>query len=79
MEKKQNIVGLTVQKLRYQQELTQDLLAARCATHGWDVSRGTLAKIEAGVRCVTDDELLILSKALRVQIAALYPAHLRVR
>ena len=73
MARPQNIVGPQVRKLRYQQELKQEDLAARCGVQGWDLSRGTLSKIEAQLRCVTDSELEILAKALKVEIAALYP------
>ena len=73
MSGKQNIVGEQVRKERYQLGLTQDMLAAKCAAQGWDVSRGTLAKIEARVRCVTDTELLVLAKALKVSLVSLYP------
>ena len=73
MAKPQNIVGPQVRKLRYGQELKQADLAARCGVLGWDLSRGTLSKIEAQLRCVTDAELEILARALRIEIAALYP------
>ena len=67
------MVGPQIRKLRYEQGITQEMLAARCARHGWDLSRGTLSKIEAQVRCVTDAELLVLAKALKVSIEKLYP------
>jgi transcriptional regulator with XRE-family HTH domain len=73
----QNIVGAQVRKIRYTQGLTQDLLAARCGTLGWDLSRGTLAKIESGLRCVTDHELWYLAAALRVSLESLYPPGMR--
>jgi len=66
-----NIVGPQVRKLRYQRGLTQELFAARCSVLGLELSRATLSKIEAQLRCVTDSELLILAKALRVEITAL--------
>jgi hypothetical protein len=47
-------------------------LAARCGVLGWDLSRATLSKIEAQLRCVTDTELEILAKALKVEIAELF-------
>ena len=74
MAKPQNIVGPQVRKLRYQLGLKQEDLAARCGVLGWDLSRGTLSKIEAQFRCVNDAELEILAKALKVEIASLYPA-----
>jgi len=73
MAKPQNIVGPQIRKIRYQQELTQEMLAARCARYDWDISRATLSKIEAQLRCVTDSELLVLAHALGVEIDELYP------
>jgi len=73
MTHKQNIVGPQIRKIRYQQELTQEMLAARCARFGWDISRATLAKIEAQLRCVTDAELLVLTRALHVKFDDLMP------
>ena len=43
----QNVVGPQIRRLRVQAGLTQDAVAARCGVVGWDVSRGTLEKIEA--------------------------------
>lgn len=70
--KKQNTVGPQIRKIRYQKEMTQEMLTARCNRAGWDLSRGTLAKIEAQVRCVSDSELVVLAKALSVNINALF-------
>ena len=68
-----NVVGPAVRRLRYNQKLTQDLLAARCAVAGCDISRSTLAKIEAQIRGVSDVELFVLASVLRVQIEELFP------
>jgi hypothetical protein len=54
--------------------MTQNALAAKCGVLGRDLSRATLSKIEAQLRCVTDGELEFLARALRVEIPALYPA-----
>jgi transcriptional regulator with XRE-family HTH domain len=48
--------------------LTQEQLAARCQTVDWDVTRGTLAKIESGVRRLNDAEVVVLAKCLKVGI-----------
>ena len=71
--KPQNVVGAQVRKLRYARDLSQDELSARCNVFGWDISRGTLAKIEAGVRCVKDAELYVLAKVLKTEPNDLYP------
>jgi len=52
--------------------MSQEMLAARLGRVGWDISRGTLAKIEAGIRCVSDKELLLLAKGLRVTVETLF-------
>ena len=72
-KKSQNIVGPQIKKLRYQQGLTQELFAARCSVLGLELSRATLSKIEAQLRCVTDSELVMLAEALRVDAAFLLP------
>ena len=73
MTNRQNIVGPQVRKMRDQQNMTQEALAARCGVLGWDLSRGTLSKIEAQLRCVTDTELRVLADALKVGLDDLYP------
>ncbi len=72
-EKLQNIVGPQIRKLRYQQGLTQEMFAARCTIRGMELSRATLSKVEARLRCVTDQELEIFAETLGVEIKALYP------
>jgi DNA-binding XRE family transcriptional regulator len=75
----QNIVGRQIGRIRSNRSLTQAMLAARCGVAGWDISRGTLAKIEAGVRCVTDFEFAVLAIALKVPLHELYPAEIASR
>ena len=45
MAKPQNIVGEQVRKLRYEQGLTQEMLAARCEILGLEMSRATLSSV----------------------------------
>ena len=73
MAKFQNIVGPQVRKLRDQRGLTQEMLAARCSVLGLELSRASLSKIEAQLRCVTDAELVVLAKALRVDVTQVLP------
>mgnify|MGYP003592604818 CR=1 FL=1 len=72
-----NIIGAQLRRLRYSKDLTQGELAARCGVAGFDISRGTLSKIEAGLRCVSDKELILLAKALRVPIDQLFENRVR--
>jgi transcriptional regulator with XRE-family HTH domain len=72
--KAQNVVGPQIRRLRNAANLTQEQFSARCGVLGWRLSRSTLAKIEAQVRCVSDAELFVLGKALRKEIDQLYSA-----
>lgn len=67
-----NVVGVNIRQLRKQQKITQEQLSAKCNVIGLDISRGTLAKIEAGVRQVTDVEIVMIARALRVNEGALF-------
>jgi transcriptional regulator with XRE-family HTH domain len=72
-----NIVGPQVRRLRVASGMSQAAFAASCQRGGWDVGRAVLAKIECGIRCVEDHELLELAKALRCPVADLYPARVQ--
>ncbi len=67
-----NIIGPQVRHIRESENLTQDQLAARCNVLEWNISRGTLAKIESQVRRITDFEVALLAKALKVDIGVLF-------
>jgi transcriptional regulator with XRE-family HTH domain len=63
-----NIIGKRVQKARqnFSPPMSQKELASRLHAKGWKISRGSLAKIEVEIRRVTDQELVLLAKALEV-------------
>jgi transcriptional regulator with XRE-family HTH domain len=67
-----NACGRIVAKLRTQQDLSQQDLAGRLAAVRWIVSRDVIKRIESGEREVTDIELKVLAKALRVPVAVLF-------
>jgi transcriptional regulator with XRE-family HTH domain len=74
-----NVVGDTIRRLRNAQNLSQEKLAARCGVAGFEISRGTLAKIEAQIRGVTDIELFVLAHVLGIQMEELFPPRFRAR
>ena len=74
-----NIVGPQVRLRRNELGLTQEEFAAQCQLGGLDISRGTLSQIEAQLRCVTDDELFVLAKILKVTTDSLFPLEFRRR
>ena len=63
-----NIVGRRVQEARqkFKPPLSQEALAVRLELEGWKISRGTVSKIEAGIRQVTDFEVMALARTLKV-------------
>lgn len=69
-----NLVGPTIRRLRVERDLTQDALAARCQLAGWDLSRATLSKIEAGLRRINDAEIYKMAEVLEVDLIDLFPA-----
>jgi len=71
------VVGPQIQLVRYRLGLTQEQLAARCQLLGLDISRSTLAQIEARFRCVTDSELFLFSRVLGVATDSLFPEEMR--
>jgi len=67
MEPPKNIVGPVIRRLREKKKLTQAELATKLNLAGWDLSRDTLAKIEAQVRCVTDYEIPVLAISVGIE------------
>lgn len=67
-----NVIGPRIKSIREGLGLTQDQLAARCNLTGWDISRGTLAKMEARVRRITDLEIVKIAKVLKVPVSELF-------
>lgn len=70
----QNIVGkrVKVARLSATPQITQESLATILQLNGWEIQRSGVAKIEAGIRQVTDKEVLHLAKALKVKVEWLY-------
>ena len=73
-----NVIGREVQRRRMQRGLSQEAFAAACQRLGWDISRATLSKIEAGLRCVSDAETVLLAAVLKCAVTDLLPKDVRV-
>jgi transcriptional regulator with XRE-family HTH domain len=56
--------------------MTQEQLTAQCQLAGLDISRSTLGQIEARLRYVSDEELIVLTSLLGVGVDQLYPEEL---
>lgn len=72
-----NIVGGRVRLARRQLKppLTQDQLSGRLAGHRVSLDRAAIAKIELGLRRVTDFETVALAQVLKVDVTWLLGIH----
>ena len=67
-----NIVGKNIRTIRRKKRMTQQALSGKLELLGVYVCRGSVSRIEYGVRTVTDIELLAIAKVLGVSINDLY-------
>lgn len=74
MKKGQNIIGFQVRSKRMEKKISQNKLAIACQMEGWQLSRETISKIEAGLRCVTDAEVMLLATVLGCSVQDLMKA-----
>lgn len=63
---KKNICGNRVREARQKQRISQSDLAARLQVEGVILERDCISRIEIGTRFVTDYEIIVLAKCLRV-------------
>lgn len=61
-----NVIGLRVRQARNELDLTQDQLSGRLAGLMVTLDRAAVAKIELGLRCVYDFEIVGLATVLKV-------------
>ena len=59
-------VGQRIRTYREARGLTQEQLSARLQTHGCDITRSALAKIEVGQRHLYVDELKLFKELLNI-------------
>ncbi|MBE5784607.1 MAG: helix-turn-helix transcriptional regulator [Clostridiales bacterium] len=59
-------VGENIRRLREQNKMTQDLLAAKMQLLGCEITRSAVAKIEVGQRHLYPDEIILIKKILGV-------------
>jgi transcriptional regulator with XRE-family HTH domain len=59
-------IGKNIRRCRKAKGLTQEQLSAKLQVRGCDLSRGTLAKIEAGIRHISIEELKNIKDVLGV-------------
>lgn len=65
---KKNLCGQHIKEARVRRKMTQSDLAAKLQLEGITLERDCISRIEIGTRFVTDYELKIMAKLLRVDI-----------
>lgn len=73
-----NITGKQLTVLRHKKDISQRQLARMMQLAGYDVDHHFIRRIENGERFVTDIELVVLSKVLKVDITELIDATIPV-
>lgn len=66
---KKNICGRRIREARFKRQLTQSDLAAQMQINGVIIERDSISRVEIGTRFVTDYELKVFSKVLKVETA----------
>ena len=77
MRRRNVIIGRKVAYLRFQQNWTQEILAARLQCQGVNVSRLMVAKIELGYNKVNEDLIIGLQKVFCIPIIQLFPKEIQ--
>lgn len=65
-------VGRNIRKLREDQHMTQDALAAQLQLCGCDITRSAVAKIEVGQRHLYPDEIILIRRILGVSYEEIF-------
>ena len=67
-----NLVGAKVRELRRARRMSQQALSAQLELCGIYVCRGSISRLEDGLRTVTDIELFALAQIFQVSIDSLF-------
>ena len=71
-----NVIGPNLKRIRKDQKLTQEALVAKLHIEGLDyLNRISITKIESQIRNVTDYELQLIAKVLKVSADDLLPSY----
>ncbi|MFB1075406.1 helix-turn-helix domain-containing protein [Vibrio diabolicus] len=67
-----NIVGTNIRVIRNSKGWTQSKLATQCQLQEFEMSRETIAKVESGVRLITDSEVVLFASILDTSVIELF-------
>jgi transcriptional regulator with XRE-family HTH domain len=74
-----NLIGPQVRKWRDSRGWSLEKLACKLQLQGWSISRHSLAKLELGLRRVSDCELFFLARVLRLDLRDLFPKQMPLK
>lgn len=69
------IIGDNIRILRENANMTQQQLSAKMQVNGCDITRSAIAKMEVGQRHIYPDEIILISKILRVSYDEILALH----
>lgn len=73
MNKKIEIeVGQNIRNIRENQNMTQEMLAAKLQLGGCDITRSAIAKIEVGQRHLYPDEIILIKEILNTSFESIF-------
>lgn len=67
-----NMIGKNVERLRKERNIKQKDFIANMQVLGCDINPTSYSKLEGQVRCVTDKEIYVIAKILRVSMEDLF-------
>ena len=70
--RRKNIIGLNIRQARKDAGMTQMELAGQLQLLGIRIDRATIAKIELGIRLLSDIEIIAISKVLTINVNELF-------
>ena len=70
--RRKNIIGLNIRQARKDAGMTQMELAGQLQLLGIRIDRATIAKIELGIRPLSDIEIIAISKVLTINVNELF-------
>ncbi len=73
--KSDKTIGGNIRRARNKCNFTQEQLVAKLQVIGCDISRGTLAKIEAGIRHISVEELKAVKEVLQMNYEDFFAGH----
>ena len=79
MNRTLNVIGPQIRKLRDQRGWTQEVFAQKMQLAGWDVSRVSVAKLEARLRWTSDVEILFIARVFGVALNDLFPSGVNLK